>query len=128
MHLDGERVAVAVPGIAGGHSHPAFADAIFFDIGLRDSLEADADVARVLGCRRPSTAGSTVDQPLAFDSVILAERKWALSVWRISLSVEFDPFSADFFTGPYDTSRRLRDETKEFASFVAAVSPLLLPG
>src|SRR5579863_3626895 len=46
MHLDGERVAVAVPGVARGHAHPALADAILLDIGLLDALETDADVAR----------------------------------------------------------------------------------
>src|SRR5271170_7121048 len=46
VHLDGERVAVAVLGVAGGHAHPALADAIFLDIGLLDTFEADADVAR----------------------------------------------------------------------------------
>ena len=46
VHLDGQRIAVAVLGIAGGDAHPALADAIFLDIGLLDALEADADVAR----------------------------------------------------------------------------------
>ena len=43
MHLDGQRIAKAVLGVAGGHAHPALADAIFLDIGLLDALEADAD-------------------------------------------------------------------------------------
>src|ERR1700761_4548787 len=46
VHLDGQRIAVSILGIAGGDAHPALADAIFLDIGLLDALEADADVAR----------------------------------------------------------------------------------
>src|ERR1700722_5374120 len=46
VDLDGERVAVAVLGIAGGDAHPALADAIFLDVGFLDALEADADIAR----------------------------------------------------------------------------------
>src|SRR6516162_9888611 len=46
VHLDGQRVAVAVLGVAGGDAHPALANAIFLDIGLLDALEADADIAR----------------------------------------------------------------------------------
>ena len=46
VHLDGQRVAVAVLGIAGGDADPAFADAVLLDIGLLDALEADADIAR----------------------------------------------------------------------------------
>src|SRR5690349_18488750 len=46
MHLDGQGIAVAVLGIAGRDAHPAFAHAIFLDIGLLHALEADADVAR----------------------------------------------------------------------------------
>src|SRR6201996_4057374 len=46
MHLQSQRVAVAVLGIAGGNADPAFADAIFLDIGLLDALEANADIAR----------------------------------------------------------------------------------
>src|ERR1700691_2764870 len=43
--LDGQRIAVAVLGLARGDADPAFADTIFLDIGLLDALEADADVA-----------------------------------------------------------------------------------
>src|SRR6476469_7657794 len=50
VHLDGQRIAVAVLGIPGGHAHPALADAIFLDIGLLDALEADTDVARQYLC------------------------------------------------------------------------------
>src|SRR6266481_5138263 len=46
VHLDGERVAVAILGVAGGHADPAFADAIFLDIGFFRALEADADIPR----------------------------------------------------------------------------------
>src|SRR5215468_3849749 len=46
FELDQKGVAVAVPGLAGGHPDPALADAVFLDIGLFDALEADADVAR----------------------------------------------------------------------------------
>src|SRR5689334_22687173 len=46
VDLDGQRIAVAVLGIAGGDADPAFADAVFLDIGLLDALEADADIAR----------------------------------------------------------------------------------
>src|SRR6187455_3736739 len=46
MHLDRQRIAVAVLGVAGGDTDPALADAIFLDIGLLDALEANADVAR----------------------------------------------------------------------------------
>src|SRR5208337_4323135 len=43
--LDGQRIAVAVPGLAGLDFDPALADAVFGDVGLFDALEADADVA-----------------------------------------------------------------------------------
>src|SRR5215475_10741383 len=46
MHLDRQGIAVAILGVAGGDAHPAFTDAIFLDIGLLDTFEADADVAR----------------------------------------------------------------------------------
>src|SRR6185437_9654911 len=46
VHLDGQRIAVAILGIARRHAHPALADAIFLDIGFLDALEANADVAR----------------------------------------------------------------------------------
>src|SRR5579872_1789469 len=46
MHFDGQRVAVAILGVAGGDPNPALADAIFLDIGFLDALEANADVAR----------------------------------------------------------------------------------
>src|SRR5262245_15022224 len=46
VHLDPQRVAVAVLGIARGNAHPALADAIFLDIGFLDTLEANADIAR----------------------------------------------------------------------------------
>src|SRR6185312_4553334 len=46
VHLDRQRIAETVLGIACGHAHPALADAIFLDIGLLDALEADAHVAR----------------------------------------------------------------------------------
>src|SRR5258707_6010707 len=46
MHLDRQRVAVAVLGIARGDAHPALADAIFLHIGFLDTLEANADIAR----------------------------------------------------------------------------------
>src|SRR5579872_6885694 len=46
MHFDGQRVAVAILGIAGGDAYPALADAIFLDIGFLDALETNADVAR----------------------------------------------------------------------------------
>src|SRR5436309_2380321 len=46
VHLDGQRVAEAVLGIARGDADPALADAVFLDIGLFDALEANADVAR----------------------------------------------------------------------------------
>src|SRR6266851_6135496 len=46
VDLDGERVAVAIPGVARRDAHPALADAIFLDVGFLDALEAYADVAR----------------------------------------------------------------------------------
>src|SRR5436190_20571315 len=46
VHLDRQRVAVAVLGVAGGDAHPALADAIFLDVGFLDALETNADVAR----------------------------------------------------------------------------------
>src|SRR3569833_1511906 len=46
MHLDGQLIAIAVLGGAGGHANPALADAILLDIGLLGALEADADIAR----------------------------------------------------------------------------------
>src|SRR5258708_5473699 len=45
VDLDGQRVAVAVLGVAGGGAHPTLADAIFLDIGFFDALEANADIA-----------------------------------------------------------------------------------
>src|SRR5690348_10361777 len=44
--LDGQRIAMAVPGVAGRDTYPALADAILLDVVLLDALEADADVAR----------------------------------------------------------------------------------
>src|SRR6185312_10371705 len=57
VHLDGQRIAVAILGVARGDTDPALADAVFLDIGLVDALEANADVARqnvriVIGARR----------------------------------------------------------------------------
>src|SRR6187397_3133475 len=46
VHLDRQRVAVAVLGVARGDAHPALADAVLLDIGFLDALEADADIAR----------------------------------------------------------------------------------
>src|SRR5580692_2694147 len=43
--LDGQRIAVAVLALAGLDADPAFADAIFGDVGFLDALEAHADVA-----------------------------------------------------------------------------------
>src|ERR1700733_8934942 len=46
VHLDGQGIGVAVLGVARRDADPALADAIFLDIILLDTLEADADVAR----------------------------------------------------------------------------------
>src|SRR5207249_12214700 len=46
VHLDRQRVAVAVLGVARSDAHPALADAIFLDIGFLNAIEANADVAR----------------------------------------------------------------------------------
>src|SRR4030088_646880 len=46
VNLDRQRVAVTILGGACGHAHPALADAILFDVGLLDALEANADIAR----------------------------------------------------------------------------------
>src|SRR5439155_10030355 len=46
VHLDRQRVAVAVLGIARGDADPALADAIFLDVGFLDTLETNADIAR----------------------------------------------------------------------------------
>src|SRR5580700_9679063 len=43
--LDGQRIALAVLAFAGLDADPAFADAIFGDIGFLDALETHADVA-----------------------------------------------------------------------------------
>src|ERR1700722_19547454 len=43
--LDGQRIAQAVLALAGLDADPAFADAVFGDIGLLDAFEAHADVA-----------------------------------------------------------------------------------
>ena len=43
--LDRQRIAVAILGLADLDANPAFADAIFADIGLLDAFEAYADVA-----------------------------------------------------------------------------------
>src|SRR5579871_874306 len=45
VHLDRQGIAVAVLGVPCGDADPAFAHAIFLDIGLLDTLEADADIA-----------------------------------------------------------------------------------
>ncbi len=46
LDLHGQRVAVAILGVADHHADPALADAIFFDVGALLALEADADIAR----------------------------------------------------------------------------------
>src|SRR6266700_1550727 len=46
FELDQEGAPMAVPGLAGRHPDPALADAVFLDIGLFGTLEADADLAR----------------------------------------------------------------------------------
>ena len=43
VELDRQRIAVRSLRLARGHADPALADAILFDIGLLDALEADAD-------------------------------------------------------------------------------------
>src|SRR3546814_11688551 len=43
--LDRHRLAVAVEAAAGGDADPAFGDAVFLDIGLLGTLEANADAA-----------------------------------------------------------------------------------
>src|SRR5690349_4607530 len=44
LQLHGQGIAVAVLGVADAEAHPAFADAVFLDVGLVLALEADADV------------------------------------------------------------------------------------
>jgi len=68
VHLDGQRVAVTILGVAGGDAHPALADAIFLDIGLLGALEADADVARqyrfvVIGAARIDRQAASPPMP-----------------------------------------------------------------
>src|ERR1700761_3690002 len=46
VNLDRERIAVTILCVARGPADPALADAIFLDVGLLDTLEANADVAR----------------------------------------------------------------------------------
>src|SRR5882672_551643 len=43
LELDGERIALAVDGLADGDADPAFAEAIFLDVGLLLAVELDAD-------------------------------------------------------------------------------------
>src|SRR5665213_1919921 len=85
VDLDGERIAVAVPGVAGGDAHPALADAILLDIGLLDTLEANADIARqqfgiVIGtfriARQP--VGQLTDRRV-FDLVFLVHNSASIS-------------------------------------------------
>src|ERR1700748_14941 len=45
LELDGHGVAVAVLGVTRGDTDPSLADAVFLDVGLLDTLEADADPA-----------------------------------------------------------------------------------
>src|SRR5258705_12356026 len=45
MNFYGERVAVAILGVACRYPYPALADAVLLDVGLLDALEANADVA-----------------------------------------------------------------------------------
>src|SRR3990167_10603555 len=45
LQLDGHRVALAIQRLAGRDADPLLADAVFFDVGLLDALEADADAA-----------------------------------------------------------------------------------
>ena len=45
FELLGHGVAVAVGGLAEGYADPAFADAVFLDIGFLGAVEADADAA-----------------------------------------------------------------------------------
>src|SRR5690349_822789 len=44
FQLDGQRLALAVERLAGGDADPAFADAVFLDVGLLLAGEADTDV------------------------------------------------------------------------------------
>src|SRR5437588_674149 len=44
--LDCQRIALAVLGGSGRDPNPTLTDAVFFDVGLLDALEADANVAR----------------------------------------------------------------------------------
>src|ERR1043166_5869649 len=43
--LDGERIALAVDGLADGDTDPALADAVLLDVGLFLAVELDADAA-----------------------------------------------------------------------------------
>src|SRR5437868_13637504 len=45
LQLDRQRLALAVKRLAGSHPDPAFADAVFLDIGLLCTGEANADAA-----------------------------------------------------------------------------------
>jgi hypothetical protein len=44
LELDQQRLAIAVQRFACGHFDPAFADAVFLDVGAVFAVEADADV------------------------------------------------------------------------------------
>src|SRR5262249_11543615 len=85
VDLDRQRIAVAILGVAGGDAHPAFADTIFLDIGLLDTLEADADVARqdlliVMGTARVDR--KPVRQFLVFGFVLVVRSNASISFFN----------------------------------------------
>src|SRR5690349_12877422 len=63
--LDGERIALAVDGLADGDADPALADAVLLDVGLLLAVELDADAARQQGLvvvRALGDGGGTVGE------------------------------------------------------------------
>src|SRR6516225_11983475 len=65
--LDRQRIAIAILGLANFDPYPAFADAIFADIGLLDALEAYADIAleRVgIVIRAARIVGQSIGRPI----------------------------------------------------------------
>src|SRR5205823_2198812 len=66
--LDGERVALAIDGLADGDADPALAHAIFLDVGLLLAVELDADallqqglvIVRALGIGRETVGQGTI--------------------------------------------------------------------
>src|SRR5436305_1808421 len=87
VHLDRQRIAVAVLGIPRSDADPALADAVFLDIGLLGALETDADVTRkqlfiVVGTAR--IGRQPVGELVAHRFALLVHNRASISLARLS--------------------------------------------